>query len=51
MRVRRLVEIIAITLLIIAVITIKEIKISDSLSLTKNTVSKIAVPFSTKTLK
>jgi hypothetical protein len=48
MRVRRLVELIAITLLIIALISLKNIKWTDSLSLTKATVSKISVPLSAK---
>lgn len=47
MRVRRLVEIITVTLLIIAAINIKESKFIDSISLTKNTVNTVSVPFAT----
>ncbi len=47
MRVRRLVELIAVTLLVVAAINIKNIKISDSFSLTKTTVSTVSVSFAT----
>jgi hypothetical protein len=51
MRVRRLVEIISVTVLIVAVITIKDLKVGESFSLTKTTVSKISVPFTLKGIK
>lgn len=50
MRVKRLVEIIAVTLLIIAAITIKDYRFSDSFSLKRSTVNTVAVPLAAKAL-